>query len=150
MLLSMLLLSACGGDDAIDPAEAYISAPSLTLIEERRYCLDEEVPECQLERGSGVNIAQNGGVFIWNPSGPVARFDSTGALAARYGRAGEGPGEYRRVFSVHAEADGRVVLYDFGRPGCVSTDLPSAVKITRDSSATRSRRAWSVRCRWSA
>ena len=111
-----LLLAGCDGDTTTDPAAAYREAPRLMLVEEFRFCRDETAPGCQLGAHTSVNLASGGGVFIWSESGPVVRFDTTGAPSRQYGRVGEGPGEYQAVVGVHQEPDGRVVLTDFGRP----------------------------------
>jgi hypothetical protein len=111
----VLLVAACGSSDPSDTRQAYENAPQLSLVEEVRYCADEDLPECQLTDMVFATPAQQGGVIIGMPRGPFTRFDSTGGIVARYGRQGGGPGEYAFVQGVHVEPDGRVVLQDFGQ-----------------------------------
>lgn len=107
-----LALAACETAAPLDVAAAYRDAPRLELREARRYCGDERVAACQLGPSAFANATPDGGAIVGMPSGPVARFDSAGALVAEYGRKGGGPGEYRRLRGAHTLPDGRVVLHD--------------------------------------
>jgi hypothetical protein len=112
--IGAFVIIACGSEPR-DTATAYRAAPLLDVVEEVRYCTDEQLPECQLDASAFANPAPGGGVIIGLGGGPVTRFDSAGRPIATYGRPGGGPGEYRFVASAHVESDGRVVLQDVAR-----------------------------------
>lgn len=107
-----LLLAACGSSERSGTQQAYVNAPQLTLVEEVRYCTDEDLPECQLTDMVFAMPAVGGRIIIGMPEGPITGFDSTGEIVARYGRQGGGPGEYALALAVHVEPDGRVVIQD--------------------------------------
>ncbi len=116
----MLIGGACFADP--DPqagrspqevADAYQNASIIRLVEDVRYCADEQSAGCQLGPQTFVNLAEEGEVLIGMPGGPITRFSAAGARVAEYGRTGGGPGEYQFAFGAHMEPDGRVVVHDF-------------------------------------
>lgn len=109
------LAVACGSAGPADAEQDYTNAPQLTLVEDVRFCTDEELPECQLTDSPIVAPAPDGGAVIGLPQGPITGFGPNAELVASYGRRGGGPGEYAFVPGVHVAPDGRVILYDFAQ-----------------------------------
>jgi len=62
---------------------------------------------------AAVTRGVDGHTFVATVSGAeIAMFDPRGRFAGHIGRAGEGPGEFRRVTKIIADADGHVHVFD--------------------------------------
>jgi hypothetical protein len=87
--------------------------PTWTVDLKAIVALGGEADDIELFHVTSARFHASGGYVVANAGGPeVLRFGPAGDLLARFGRRGEGPGEFEWVQNVYVLPDGSILAYD--------------------------------------
>ena len=137
-VLPLVLCVACGGaSDGSSRTEVMDSAgiqlvrnggglDTVTLQPDLTIGTVDGPEELQFFRVSALAVTPGGSVMVGDGSGTIREFDSAGAFIRRFGRRGEGPGEFQRPSAIHVYGDTTAVV-DVGLYRITEFDAGGAV-----------------------
>ncbi len=105
-LLTALALGGCRGDGGTAADERLVSdVPELTLVEELRIGSFDD-PDLGFSRIGRADVDRDGRIFVSEVQAAEIRvFDAEGRFLHRFGRRGEGPGEFERMGAMGVTGD---------------------------------------------
>ena len=110
---SALAAAVQRSDTVVRLAGRPVHAEVGTLVEEISIGVTDGADEYMFGEIADVAIGRDGSIFVYDRQVRIVRqYDANGKFVRTFGRAGQGPGEYRAVSGIAVLPDGRVLVWD--------------------------------------
>jgi 6-bladed beta-propeller len=103
LFIAFLVLSGC--EKGIRPETA--SVERLEPVVETR-----NAPDAEFGQITDIGVDSRGFIYAGDALGEIFVLDARGRLSRRFGRTGNGPGEYQNIGTIHLLADDSLFVYD--------------------------------------